>query len=325
LFHSVSAFCNAGFALQSDSLVQYRYSAFMHLVFVPLIVAGGLGFPVLENVAAVGRHRWRRWRERRSGRAAVPPMGHVVNLSAGRLSLHSKLVLTTTAALYLYGVAGMAASQLRPFVTRGAQAADQEVAAATEWRGSETIAGTLADASFMSVTARTAGFNTMPMDEVEPAGRFVLITLMLVGASPGGTGGGMKTTTLAIIVLTIGATLRQRERTEAFGREIGNLLVRRAATMAASLVVLATVSTLLLTLSETGPYINLAFEAVSAATTTGLSLGTTTSSLTGFGKVVIIVTMFLGRVGPLALLGALMFGLRSPRPYRLPREAVVMG
>ncbi|MEE9212220.1 MAG: potassium transporter TrkG, partial [Phycisphaeraceae bacterium] len=164
----------------------------------------------------------------------------------------------------------------------------------------------------------------MPMDEVEPAGRFVLMTLMMVGGSPGGTAGGMKTTTVALLVLTIAATVRRRQHTEAFKRRISDPLVRRAATIGACFVALVCVAIGLLSLSEPVPFGDVAFEAISGATTTGLSTGIT-GELTGFGKVVMIGTMFLGRVGPLALLGALLFGSRPARPYDYPHEDVVMG
>ncbi len=321
LFHSISAFCNAGFSLQNDSFVAYRYSPYLHGVILPLIVIGGLGFPVLDNLWRVARDRSARrnktmWWAHRAERAAVD--------QPTRLTLHTKIVLTTTAALYLYGVIGIGAGQLRPYTDALFQQGITANRPDSGDLGTRALATTLADASFMSLSARTAGFNSVPMDEISPAGRFVVITLMMVGASPGGTGGGMKTTTVALLLLSIAATIRQRERTEVFARTVSDALIRKAATLAACFIALACTSTLLLTLSEPYPFGKIAFEAVSAASTTGLSMGIT-GDLTAFGKCVLIVTMFAGRVGPLAVLGILTFGAARSRRYAYPREHVAMG
>lgn len=321
VFHSVSAFCNAGFSLHSNNLEPYRYALQIHLVIAPLLVLGGLGFPVLDNLWQVASWRWKR---RRLGGASHGSLDRQQNLAAGRLSLHTKIVLCTTAALYLYGVVVLAAGQLKPytdgFFQQGITANRKQIQPLDARR----FGAILADASFMSLTSRTAGFNTVPMDDLSPAGRFAMITLMMIGASPGGTGGGMKTTTLALLVLTVIATLRRRDRTEAFARHISEPLIRKAATVAVCFVALATTATLLLCFSEPYPFEKIAFEAVSAATTTGLTLGIT-GDLTSFGKAVIIATMFLGRIGPLALLGGLVFRPSPQRPYRYPHEDVAMG
>ena len=320
LFHSVSAFCNAGFSLQSDSLESYRYALPVHLVIVPLLVIGGLGFPVLSNLWLTAQWRWQR-RRLQPHQVRFEPFAKT---TLRRLSLHTKIVLCMTAGLYLYGVAGFMVGQLKPHTDTFFQ---QGVTANRADAGLLSLAklgATLADASFMSLTSRTAGFNTVPMDEVSPAGRFVTITLMMIGASPGGTGGGMKTTTAALLLLTVLATARQREHTEAFARRIREALIRKAATLAACFIALTTGATLLLMLSEPYSFEKLAFEAISAASTTGLSLGIT-GDLTAFGKTVIIATMFLGRVGPLALLGTLIFRVGKSRPYGYPHESVVIG
>jgi len=321
LFHSVSAFCNAGFTLHSDGFESSRYAPRIHLVIIPLVVIGGLGFPVLENLWRVVRSKWRPRRASKNT-PALPDQSQTPH--SGKLSLHTKVVLSTTAALYLYGVVGIAVGQLQPYTHDLFQQGVTANRVGLEPPGIRQLGATLADASFMSLSSRTAGFNTVPMEELSPAGRFVVMTLMMVGASPGGTGGGMKTTTLALLLLTIAATIRQRGHTDVFARRISEELVRKAATLAACFVALATAATGLLTLSEPYPFGKIAFEAVSAASTTGLSLGIT-GDLTGFGKAVIIATMFLGRIGPLALLGALLFRNTANRPYTYPHEHVVMG
>ena len=321
LFHSISAFCNAGFALHSDNLESYRYSFLVHGVVVPLIVVGGIGFPVLEDFWRLVRDRWRqRGRLQRDGfriRDLEPE-------ARGGLTLHTKLVLITTAVLYLYGVTILAAGQLKPYLNdyfqQGVTANRSQLPPLTVGR----FGGIVADAGFTSITARTAGFNTIPMDEVSPAGRFGVMTLMMVGASPGGTGGGMKTATVAVLLLTVAATLRKRPTTEAFSRAIREELVRKAATLAAGFMGLIGVTTLLLCLSEPYPFEKIFFEAVSAASTTGLSLGIT-PDLTGFGKITVMAAMFLGRVGPLTVVGALVFAGARSRPYRYAHEPVVLG
>ena len=316
LFHSVSAFCNAGFTLQSDSLVGDRYGAIAHLVILPLLVIGGIGFPVLDNI---WRTVWHRWKQ-------PDPfgIGVAVDFSRQRLNLHSKIVITTTAALYLYGVIGIVAAQLKPYLNEMFQQGQTANRQSLPPLDVSRIGGVLADASFMSLTARTAGFNTVLIQEVEPAGRFVLMTLMIVGGSPGGTAGGIKTTTLALLLFGIVAMVRRRRQAEVFNRRLNDRLVLRAATIGGCFIGLICVAIFLLSLSEPAPFGDLVFEAVSAASTTGLSTGIT-GELTDFGKVVIIATMFLGRVGPLALLSALLFGIRPSRPYVYPHEEVTMG
>jgi trk system potassium uptake protein len=319
LFHSISAFCNAGFSLQSDSLIGYRYSFFVHAVFVGLIMLGGIGFPVILNVFTTIK-----WKLRRRDDTVPMSKGALVSLAQQRLTLHTKVVLTTTAVLYLIGVVGIAAGQLKtyahPHLNQG-QTANQ---VAPDDLTAGEVGQVLADASFMSVSARTAGFNNMPIEELEPASRFTMILTMMIGASPGGTGGGMKTTTIAVLMLGIGATMRRRKTIQAFGRRISDELIRKAGTLAMCFVLLVSVSTLLLLLSEPFPFEVLLFEVVSAANTVGLSMGIT-SELSTFGKIVIIVTMFLGRIGPLAMLVVLTFGASGQRPYEYAREDVVIG
>jgi len=319
LFHAVSAFCNAGFDITGHSLVGYRHAMLTHAVILPLIVVGGLGFPALENLFSAARFRLSRWLRYRPVRPGAP-----VDLTAGRLSLHTKIVLTTTACLYLWGVVTIGTGQLMPYFHEAMQ---QGVTAHADRPDPLTVTsfgGVLADASFMSVTSRTAGFNAMPMDQLQPAGRFGVMTLMMVGGSPGSTAGGFKTTVIALLALSVIATIRQRPRAEAFGRTIADSLVRKAATIGLCYLLLVTVSTMLLCLSEPFTFQSLMFEAVSASTTTGLSLGIT-GDLTGLGRAVIIASMFLGRVGPLALLGAMTFSRGAGRTYRYAHEGVALG
>jgi trk/ktr system potassium uptake protein len=319
LFHSVSAFCNAGFDITGNSLVGYRYSFLTHTVIVPLIVVGGLGFPALENLYHVARVRL-------TGLLRYRPVrpDNAVDLTKGRLSLHTKIVLVATLGLYLWGVVWIGTGRLMPYLQGPTRPG---ITAGVDDPGPLTfgkVGGVLADAHFMSVTSRTAGFNAMPMDELEPVGRFTVMSLMMVGGSPGSTAGGFKTTVIALLALSVVATVRQRPRAEAFGRTIADALVRKAATIGLCYLLLVMVSTMLLCISEPFAFQPLLFEAISASTTTGLSLGIT-GELTGFGRGVIIATMFLGRVGPLALLGAMTFSRGVSRPYRYAHEDVAIG
>ncbi|RMH65448.1 MAG: TrkH family potassium uptake protein [Bacteroidetes bacterium] len=181
----------------------------------------------------------------------------------------------------------------------------------------------LTDAHFMSISARTAGFNVLPMEDLGPGSRFGLMLLMLIGGSPGATAGGIKTVMLAVLVLSVIATIRQRDETEAFERAIPDSIVRKAAAIAVCMFTLIGLATLALSMTERARFEVIVFECVSAATTTGLSLGLT-GSLSPVGKAVIIVTMFLGRVGPLTLFAVLLRRAAVKR-YQYPHEQVMLG
>lgn len=320
IFHAASAFCNAGFALYPNSLEGYRYSLMTHMILAPLIVIGGMGYPVLNNIWVMIWTRvqllWRR-PARFKGQYNRP-------LTYSRLTLHTKIVLTATACLYIYGMLVVFSSQLMPYISeatgRNVTANAVELKPLTVSR----IGAMVADSSFMSITSRTAGFNAMPMEEIGPAGHVATMTLMFVGGSPGGTTGGIKVTTMALMILSVWATVCQRQESEAFGRRIYDSVIRRATAIVGAMMLMITLGVILLCLSEPFPFMKLLFEAVSAATTTGLSLGIT-GGLSAFGKSVIIGLMFLGRVGPLALLGALIFTGKSGRPYTLAHEDVMLG
>lgn len=316
VFMSISAFCNAGFSIYSDNLESFRYHWTSHAVIAPLIVGGGLGFPVLYNLWKALEANVRR----RMGRCTTRDM-HRHRLV--RLNLHTRLVLFTSAAVYLLGVLGIFGGQLAPGSgSAGAAGAPGPTASAAA--SEESVGHRLLDASFMSITARTAGFNTMRMDELTTGSRFVLMMLMWVGGSPGGTAGGVKTTVVAVLLLTILATLRNRDETEIFGRSLPDALVRRSGALVMLGFVVVAATTMCLTITEGGPFAHHVFEAVSATSTVGLSLGLT-ADLTPLGRVVIVAAMFLGRVGPLALIGAVVFARAETARYRYPSEPVMLG
>jgi trk system potassium uptake protein TrkH len=317
-FHAISAFCNAGFDLTDNSLTAYRYSVLAHGIVLPLIVLGGLGFPVLDNIVRVALDRPRRWwrrRQRQPGRPTQPPR---------RLTLHTKLVVTTTAALYLLGVVTLGAGQLMPYFHTALQQGQTANVDRPEALDAAALGRVAADSSFLSLTARTAGFTTVSSSDISSTGRVTLMALMVVGGSPGSTAGGFKTTVLALLVLSVIGTLRPNKETEAFGRSIDDRLLRQAGTVAVTFVGLIVVATLLLTLSESFLFEKILFEVISAAGTVGLSLGIT-SDLSSFGQAVLIATMFLGRIGPLTLVGMVLLRQGPRRRYHYAREEVALG
>ncbi len=305
VFHSVSAFCNAGFDLTGSSMTPYRNAALPYVAVMPLIVLGGIGFPVLGDVFKRMKSRARgpkagRWK---AGRLKASRGGRS-RAASEALSLHSRLTLTTTAVVLGAGFVAILIAQ-----NMGAHATTRS------WLGE------IADAAFLAVTPRSAGLTTVPMEELTPASVIVVIGLMFVGGSPGSAAGGMRTTTLAVLVLSILATVRARSETEAYGRAIPETQVRKAGAIAMSMMLLAMGSAIMLAMTDPGPIGPLVFEAVSAATTTGLSLGIT-SDLSNGGRSVLIATMLLGRIGPLALLGALVLRRPGSSDYAYPRESV---
>ncbi len=266
VFHSVSAFCNAGFSLFPDSLIRYQGNPLVNFTVMGLIILGGIGFLVIRELLS-----WRRSTGRR------------------RLSLHSRLVLLTSAALVAGGF----------FLT---------LAINTEMLFRQGIARGILIALFQSVTTRTAGFNTIDLNLLTVPTLLLFMLLMFIGASPGSAGGGIKTTSLAVFVAIFNSRLKGHSHTNAFRRTIPDEVVAKVLTlvMLAILTVVAGLFALLLVQADQsaavsrGLYLDYAFEAVSALATVGLSLGVT-STLVPAGKLIIIVLMFIGRVGLLTL------------------------
>jgi trk system potassium uptake protein TrkH len=286
IFHSVSAFCNAGFSLQSDSLVQLQSNPLAVLTVAALITLGGLGFSVLAALWTLLRPR--EVRERL------------------RLDLQSKTVLVASALLVVVGWG---------------------LFAVFEWHGSlEGLSGLdkALNALFQSVTLRTAGFNTVPFDNLLPVSALFMMVWMFIGASPGGTGGGLKTTTLVVLLAAVVALGRGSTSVNLFDREVPREIVYRglAVFVLSSGVTLGAL--LLLLLVESQPFEALAFETASAVGTVGLSLGAT-PNLGAAGKLVIIGAMFIGRIGPLTLVLFLGRGGARRRTFRYPESRLMVG
>ena len=257
VFTSISAFCNAGFALQSDSLIRYQNDPLVIHVVGALIILGGLSPVVVLAVIDLGR-----------GRRSLTPQ--------------VRLALATTVSLLAGG-----------FV----------VYLAMEW--SATLAALsfterLHNAWFQSVTLRTAGFNSVDIAQCAPATLSVMMAFMFVGGNPGGTAGGVKTITVAVLVLAVVAAIRGRAAASAHGRTLSHRTVYRAAAIVTVGVLIALIAVLAIQLTQTLSVSEGLFEVVSALGTVGLSIGGT-AKLDSVGKVIIMVCMFAGRVGPLTL------------------------
>ncbi len=320
LFHSVSAFCNAGFALQSDNMISYRGYWQLYVSLMMLIVIGGLGFPVLRDIYEwVGTRLMPTWRTRVT-------LGIAGRME--RLNLHSKLALAMTAVLIFGGAALLlffeTPTRFNPRYRPGMSAhlMPKPPVMAGETFGQRTL-----DALFQSVTTRTAGFNSIPttLTAMSPASIFVMTVLMFIGGGSASTAGGIKTVTAAVIYLAVRATMRRHEQVEAFGRTIPVIQVRQAGAVLVLMMFMvgASVTLLSFTESERAGFLELLFEEVSGLCTVGLSCGIT-SELTAFGKLVIMANMFIGRLGPLTLLVA-MAGREKTRRYRYAEEGVIIG
>jgi len=301
VFHSISSFCNAGFSLSSDSFMRWAADGPMICLVSALIIIGGLGFTVNQNIMSVLAGRFRRGR-----RGGFLPK--LTGRSSERLGLQTKIVLTTSAALILLGAFGLLL-------------ADSQGAIGSA-RGTERWL----TAFFQSVTARTAGFNTVDINSLDQASKFQLIILMFIGASPGSTGGGIKTVTFAVLLLSIVAIARGDTEVCAFRRTLPRAIVTKAlAVIVVSLgfVLLATLALSIAEAPKRYDLIRILFETVSAFGTVGLSTGIT-KDLSTAGKIVIIITMFVGRLGPLTMV--LAMGERARRrSYDYPEEKVMIG
>jgi len=284
----VSAFNNAGFALFSDNLMRYRSDVTVNLVITSLIVCGGLGFFVLREIGAT-----RSW---------------------SRLSLHTRLVLWITGVLLVCGTLAFLVLEWANPRTLGPLSTGAKVLAAY----------------FQSVTPRTAGFNTIDIGGMTVAGLFVTMALMFIGASPGGTGGGVKTTTFGITVFALWATVRGDREPVIFHRRIPSEVIAKAFFI--SLIAFLTLNVVagLVLIFERTELLPTLFEATSAFGTVGLSMGqpgsvlSLSGHLSSIGKVLMIIMMFLGRVGPLTVAVALAARRERPR-LRYPEGRVMIG
>ena len=267
-FHSVSAFCNAGFDLfgqvfgEFTSLTHYVNDWTINLTIGGLIILGGMGFPVIIELFKYPQTR--------------------------HLSLHTKLVVKITAMLLIMGTI---------------------IIFLLEMTNLKTIAGLdssgkILGALFQSITPRTAGYNSLDMTQLRIGTWFILIILMFIGASPSSTGGGIKTTTFGVLLAAVIATIHGKEDAEVAERRIAKDLVYKAMTITMLALSWVALVTLVMSLMEPHTFIQLLFEVVSAFGTVGLTTGIT-PLLCDISKILILITMFIGRLGPLTIMLAL--------------------
>ena len=287
-FFAVMAFCNAGFSLDPGSIAGFQNQPFVIVTMGVLVILGGVGFLVIYNLCTV--KFWRRNLMKR-----------------GRLTLHTRVVLQWT---FLFSLLMFALFYL------------------LEWKGALTDyapSSRPAIAFFQALTPRTCGFTVVPVEDLHPAMRFLSEVMMFIGAAPGGAGGGIKITTFAVFLTTLLAICRGNRDTVMFRRAVPEAVVREAIVIVIVFGALVTCAMTVLLVSEEGlSFEYLLFETVSAVSTTGLSCADTTVSLSAVGRAVIMVCMFCGRLGAIAIV-MLIGGQDERSTIRYAKEELVVG
>lgn len=299
VFTAISAFCNAGVDMfGADSMVPFQNSYWVSFISMLLIISGGIGFTVWWDIIKLVKV------------AKKNNLGFKKNVN--KLPLHSKLALILSTILILGGaVFFLIAEYNNP-----------------ETIGTMSIAHKIQNALFQSVTTRTAGFMTIYQDKLTISSQFMTIILMFIGGSPAGTAGGIKTVTFGVVMLSVISVVKGKERTEAFHRTLPSSVTRKAlAILVISIFVLIS-GTMLLSVTEhshSNSFMLIMFEVTSALATVGLTQGLT-PNLTILGKLLIIILMFIGRIGPISM--ALMFSTKRKKTnnsIKLPEENVIVG
>lgn len=296
VFHSVSAFCNAGIdIIGNDSLVKYHGNVLVNFTTVMLIICGGIGFIVWLDIGGIIS-------EIRNKKLSP-------NKFIERMKLHTKLVLITTAILVGGGFLFILLFEYNN----------------PDTLGNMTFGNKCLAALFEAVTLRTAGFITVPQAGFRDGTFMIMCGMMIVGGSPFGTAGGIKTTTLALIFLLTWSTIKGKEDIEVCRRRINKQNVRSAVAIGTIVLSILAVAIMALSFTEDAPLKVITFEAVSALGTVGLSMDFT-ASLTAIGKLIIIVLMFFGRVGPITIAMAMAGRARKDRKItNYPEKRVMIG
>lgn len=290
IFHSVNSFNNAGFSIYSDNLIGYITSPMVNFTVSGLIIFGGIGYQVIMEM-----YLWLRDRFNKSPICTV-------------FSLNFKVVTTTTAVLLILGTLAFLVLEYDNPDTFGSLTFPQKLMAA--W--------------FQSVTPRTAGFNTISIGQMTEASLFLTIALMFIGASPGSTGGGIKTTTFRILFCCTTAVVEGQEDVECYQRQIPPAMILKTISVVFGSLLVAFTSAILIELTNPQvEFIAALYEAVSAFGTVGLSTGIT-PTLSAIGKLILIATMYIGRVGVLLLVSA-AFGDPKPRSFKYAEESLLVG
>ncbi|MCI5952461.1 MAG: Trk family potassium uptake protein [Anaerostipes sp.] len=286
IFHSISAFCNAGFDLmgekaQFSSLTSYATQPVINVVIMMLIITGGIGFLTWEDIAV---NKW-----------------HIQ-----KYRMQTKVILLVTSMLIVFPTIYFYFCEFSKGIWSGCSTSER-----------------LLYALFQSVTPRTAGFNTADLTMLSEAGKMIMILLMLIGGSPGSTAGGMKTTTVAVLIASAIAVFRRREDANFFGRRVAEDTIKYAVTVLMMYLVLFLMGSIIISGIEEIPMLTSMFEAGSAIGTVGLTLGIT-PTLGVVSRVILIMLMFFGRVGGLTLVFAAVSGTRR-QLSRLPQEKITVG
>ncbi|MBE6681895.1 MAG: potassium transporter KtrB [Ruminococcaceae bacterium] len=289
IFNSVSAFCNAGLDIISDtSMCNYATNPLINSVTSALIIVGGLGFIVWWDIVRVFKNR------------------HTRHFKY--LSLHSKLVLSSTLILIVSGAVLFFIFEYNN----------------PETFGNMNLFGKIQASLFQSITTRTAGFASVPQEALTNPSSIVTLILMFIGGSPVSTAGGIKTVTVAVLILTAYSVICGKKQVSAFGRNINEQSIRRAVTVFISSFAIFTISALCLSCTSDAPLIDILFETVSATATVGLSRNFTTT-LSLIGKIIIIINMYFGRVGPITLAFAFKTGKNDKNTISEPSEDISIG
>jgi trk system potassium uptake protein len=288
IFHSVSSFNNAGFSLFSDNLIRFRGDVIINLVITSLIIVGGIGFIVVGEIFSFSKKETK------------------------RLSQHSKIVLYTTAILIAGGMASIYLLELSNPRTFAAMPFGEQMLASY----------------FASVTPRTAGFNTMDYSLLRQETLFLTIVLMFIGASPGSTGGGVKTSTFTVVLASLYATVRGMRNAVLFKRRVPADTVAKSFLLITTAAILCTIGTHFIITTQHTPYLSTMFEITSAFGTVGLSVGdggvrSLSALFTPAGKLAVSLTMFLGRLGPLTL--AVAITRKADERFRYAEGSVLIG
>ncbi|WP_312353727.1 TrkH family potassium uptake protein [Aminipila sp.] len=295
VFHSISAFCNAGIDLiGQNSFVPYADSLLMNLTTMALIVIGGIGFPVWWDIIRVLN---KLIEEKLSPRFLFK-----------KLELHSKVAITATLFLIISGTIMVFCLEYTNDLTIGTMPLGEKILASL----------------FQSVTTRTAGFFTISQDGLRESSAFVCILLMFIGGSPSGTAGGIKTVTAVILLISTVAVIKGKPDAEIFYRKINDGYCRKALAVSCFSLLVLIVSTLCLSIVQNAEFLNILYETTSAIGTVGLTRNLT-PSLTELGKLVVIITMYLGRIGPITLALVLNPQKSKGKVCTLPEEQVLIG
>ncbi|MBE5764749.1 MAG: potassium transporter KtrB [Clostridiales bacterium] len=292
IFNSVSAFCNAGIDIFAEnSLCDYATNPLINAVTSVLIILGGLGYIVWWDVLRVMKSR--------AGKS-IKVFKH--------LTLHSKIAITVTAGLIFVGAIFIFIFEYANPLTIGGLSLFDKIQVSF----------------FQSITTRTAGFASIPQENLTNSSATISIILMIIGGSPVGTAGGIKTVTFAILVCSAFATIRNKKSATLFGRRISEESIKKAVAVVVAFLTICTASTVLLMATNSVSAIDAVYETVSATATVGLSRNLT-STLNEFGKLIIIVTMYLGRVGPISLAVAIGSKNESQNVISEPTEDISIG